>query len=413
MKKPLKNSPQENAPILSRESFRKTRAKDWLRIGQIWSEKCELKEAQAAFEHCFRKAKREGDNRSAMDAVANLLRLSVERLDQAAVLRWDAEVEKLMKMSPNHVPLSVWLCKGQAEFYRGNFLQAQRFFHRCIRQAKSKPSIKNLKSVDAEFFAKAWFAVANVLHYRGCEKRARLLAQILLSRFEKRSFRGINGFLYLLLGNIDEKEGDLKAAREWYQKSYSAFLTEHNWYYHLYVLYAFARLARHERNLPQALWYLDLIDRATQAPEFGILRREVEREKARLADDAVDLLIDSKTGVVKTRETGSVSLRKQYVLLHLLEALSKAHVSRNSDQEERGLSKADIIDSVWHESYRPEAHDNKLYYNINRLRKLIEPDFRKPKYLLNWKEGYRLAPGLKIQWIRDSVSNTKEGVSEK
>ena len=67
--------------------------------------------------------------------------------------------------------------------------------------------------------------------------------------------------------------------------------------------------------------------------------------------------------------------------------------------ELRGLSKAEIIERVWNESYRPEAHDNKLYYNINRLRKLLEPDVRKPQYLLNWKEGYRLAPGLKVQLV--------------
>jgi DNA-binding winged helix-turn-helix (wHTH) protein len=75
--------------------------------------------------------------------------------------------------------------------------------------------------------------------------------------------------------------------------------------------------------------------------------------------------------------------------------LSKAH-GRNGEDLERGLSKAEIIEHVWKEAYRPEAHDNKLYYNINRLRKLIEPDVRNPQYLLNWKEGYRLAPGLRV-----------------
>ncbi|NDD91733.1 hypothetical protein EBZ37_06585, partial [bacterium] len=48
---------------------------------------------------------------------------------------------------------------------------------------------------------------------------------------------------------------------------------------------------------------------------------------------------------------------------------------------------------------RPLAHDNKLYYNINRLRRLIEPDMKQPQYLLNWKEGYRLAPGLRVQVV--------------
>jgi DNA-binding winged helix-turn-helix (wHTH) protein len=59
---------------------------------------------------------------------------------------------------------------------------------------------------------------------------------------------------------------------------------------------------------------------------------------------------------------------------------------------------------VWKEKYRPEVHDNKLYYNINRLRKLIEPDMKHPKYLMNWREGYRLAPGLKVQFVGGTIS---------
>jgi DNA-binding winged helix-turn-helix (wHTH) protein len=79
-----------------------------------------------------------------------------------------------------------------------------------------------------------------------------------------------------------------------------------------------------------------------------------------------------------------------------LEELSQAH---SSGVREGALSKAEIIERVWGEKYRPDAHDNKLYYNINRLRKLIETDMKQPKYLQNWKEGYRLSPKLKVHWI--------------
>jgi DNA-binding winged helix-turn-helix (wHTH) protein len=128
----------------------------------------------------------------------------------------------------------------------------------------------------------------------------------------------------------------------------------------------------------------------------------------------VDLLIDSRQCVIKTRDGGEISLGKQYVLLHILEVLSNAH-SREGDDRERGLSKAEIIERVWSESYRPEAHDNKLYYNINRLRKLIEPDVRNPQYLLNWKEGYRLAPGLRIHFVggarvKSEARNEADGI---
>src|ERR1700751_4646 len=153
-----------------------------------------------------------------------------------------------------------------------------------------------------------------------------------------------------------------------------------------------------QQNYSQAYWYVDLVDKAAPGAEFGLLRREIALEKAKLEQDAVDLSIDSRKGTIKTRETGQISLRKQYVLLHILEALSNAH-GKEGDDMERGLSKAEIIQHVWNEPYRPEAHDNKLYYNINRLRKLIEPDVRKPQYLRNWKEGNRLAPGLRVPYI--------------
>ena len=144
------------------------------------------------------------------------------------------------------------------------------------------------------------------------------------------------------------------------------------------------------------------MDKAASAPEFGLLRREVAAERSRLEQDAVDLLIDSRKGTIRTRENSQVSLGKQYVLLHILEALSDAH-GRSGNDQERGLSKAEIIEYVWKESYRPDVHDNKLYYNINRIRKLIEPNVREPQYLLNWKEGYRLAPGLRIHYVGNQM----------
>ncbi|MCC7441909.1 MAG: winged helix-turn-helix domain-containing protein, partial [Bdellovibrionales bacterium] len=106
-------------------------------------------------------------------------------------------------------------------------------------------------------------------------------------------------------------------------------------------------------------------------------------------------------------ERGSIALGKQYVLLDILQALSRAH-GRDGEDAERGLTKAEIIEQVWREHYRPEAHDNKLYYNINRLRKLIEPDVRRPQYLLNWKEGYRLSPGLRIHLMDAAIQAERE-----
>jgi DNA-binding winged helix-turn-helix (wHTH) protein len=381
-------------------------ARQLLQIAQMRSEKCELRESRETYQLAFEIAKSESDLRVMMEALSGLLRLAGEALDEEAIQRLENELGAMMEAHPKQVPPMAWYCKGIIARGRGDCLLAQRYNHRFLRALQKEAAIAQKSPHDnaddlisfEELTARGWTMMAILLWQRNRLKRSFYLVQILLARFESRNLRGVNGMLYHITGGIYERQRKFDEALQWYQKAHAAFLASHSWYYHLYVLYAYARLARHQRNFPQAYWYLDLIEKAATSPEFGLLRKEITTEKGRLESDAVDLLVDSRQCIIQTREAGEIALGKQYVLLHILEALSKAHHGTDSERE-RGLSKAEIIEQVWKEKYRPEAHDNKLYYNINRLRKLIEPDVSKPKYLVNWREGYRLAPGLKVQFV--------------
>jgi len=348
----------------------------------------------------LRQAKKVHDLRSVMEALSGLLRLAGEALDAEAMASWEEELDRWMQAHPRQIPAMAWYCKGAIARHENQPRMAQRYFHRYLRAVRleSPNAYAGTRMTHDEAIARGWIMLAITLWQRGRNRRAVWLAEEVLKKFSASEIKGVQGFAFLLLGNVAERQRQFEDATRWYQKAHSTFLAEHNWYYHLYVLYGYARIARMQQNYAQAYWYLELVDRAASGPEFGLLRREIEGERNRLQQDAVDLLIDSRKGVVQTREAGAISLKKQYVLLHILEALSEAHGIEGDDQE-RGLSKAEIIEKVWKESYRPEAHDNKLYYNINRLRKLIEPDVRQPQYLLNWKEGYRLAPGLRVRHL--------------
>ncbi len=361
---------------------------DLLQIAVLRSEKCDLKEAKAAYESALAFAKKEKDIRFMIEAVSGLLRLAGEAKDEKAVQQLDYELTALMSAHPKKIPPMAWHCKGAIASHQKEPLVAQRYFHRYIHASQDEESI-----------AKGWLMVAITFSQRSRFRRAQFLALKILDRFESKNYRGINGIAFLLLGNIAERQRDYDSAWSYYKKSQSTFLGEHNWFYHLYVLYGYARLSRLQQNYTQAYWYLDLLNKATASSEFGLLRSEIQVELDRLEKNAVDILIDSRKGQIKTRMGENISLKKQYVLLHILEVLSDAHAKEGADIE-RGVTKAEIIQAVWKESYRPEAHDNKLYYNINRLRRLIEPDIKKPQYVLNWKEGYRLAPGLRVQFIR-------------
>lgn len=369
-------------------------------LAQLRAEKCELKEAQVAYTIALQEAKSAQDLRATMEALSGLLRLAGEALDETEVRRLERELDSLMDAHPKEIPAMAWYCKGVIARQGDDILLAQRHVHRYLRLVRRSPKSVSTTQMQLpeEAEARGWVMLTFILWQRNCLRRTLWLAEELLRRYESRKLRGINGMLYLTLGTVAEKQKRYDMALRWFQRAHIAFLSEHNWYYHLYVLYGYARLARLQQNYAQAYLHLDLIDKAASGPEFGLLRREIATERCRLEQDAVDLLIDSRQCIVKTRAGGEISLGKQYVLLHILEVLTAAH-GRDGDDRERGLSKAEIIERVWSESYRPEAHDNKLYYNINRLRKLIEPDVKNPQYLLNWKEGYRLAPGLRIHFV--------------
>lgn len=374
-----------------------------LELAKLRMEKCELEESYETYASALeislslsRKHKDASLLRYSMEAIAGLLRLSAEAMDGEKMVKWGKELDELMEKFPKQVPPMAYYCKALVSAYQNQRKKAIRLFSQYLRSVQAE---QDWSVGDSQALCLARGLVSLAIFWKNHRPlRSRFIAQMVLKRYESAELHSINGLIYLLLGNLEERVGKLEIAQKWFQKAHVSFLGEHNWYYHLYVLYGYARIHRLQQNYPQAYWFLDLAEKAAAGTPFLQLRKELAFERAQLEQDAVDLLIDSRKCQIQTRDGAPISLRKQYILLHILEALSKAH-GRQGEDRERGLSKSEIIEQVWHENYRPEAHDNKLYYNINRLRKLIEPDVKKPQYLLNWKEGYRLAPGLKVQYL--------------
>lgn len=374
--------------------------------GQLFLEKCELTLARTTFLEVIDLARASGDREALTEAIAVMLRLAAEGKDQAAIAKWDAELEAALPGASGRTLALAWLNRSIVATHQVKYRLAQTYLFRALKVLVGKRSVDELSPADQRTYVKIWSAITGTFGDRRLLRRMDLTADIFIARFEDRGYHSEMTTFYIQKGLGSELTRQYVNAREWYQKAHSAVLADRNWYFQLYVFWAYARVERHLRNFAQAYWYLDLISRAASGPEFGNLREKVAFEREQLSMDAVDLLIDSRACEIRTREKQDLSLGKQYVLLGILEALTEAHY-RDAPDAERGLAKAEIIERVWREKYRPEAHDNKLYYNINRLRKLIEPDMKHPKYLLNWKEGYRLAPGLKVHFIGRSAFNEK------
>lgn len=386
--------------------------------GQLFLEKCELAHARKTFAEVIEVAQENPSDPLAgearIEAIAVMLRLAAEAKDEEGIVRWNAELEKCLPEASGRGLALAWHNRSVVATYQQDYRKAQTYLYRALNALRKTPGfghgfmkrLDTFERSDLKLIGKIWAAIVSTLMDRKLPERMSFAADILIGRFEKLEMHSALTSIYIPKGVRAEESRNFEEARAWYQKAHARVLADRNWYFHLYVLYAYARLERYHRNFAQAYWYLDLISAAVQGEEYGNLQSIVRRERETLENDAVDLLIDSRQCEVRTREKRDLSLGKQYVLLGILEALTEAHY-RDAPDSERGLSKSDIIERVWREKYRPEAHDNKLYYNINRLRKLIEPDMKHPKYLLNWKEGYRLAPGLKVHFIGGSANSNK------
>lgn len=382
-------------------------AKELLRRGHLRLEKCELKDAGLYFALALERAKKERDMRGVSDSLAQLLRHSSETGDEAATAKWISELEVFTAQNDGKFTPQVWYCKGIVAYRGGQFKKAQIFFHRFWREVELEENQTKDMTPDLyrEFMrskAQALLALSVIAHAQGKMKRAQYLGEVILHYAERERPRGILASTYLMLCRLSEKTGDYPTAKIWLQKAFAESVAEHNWYHYLYVLYGFAVISRLEQDFVQARFYLDLLDKAVVQEELRNLKQGISEERVKLNLNRVDLEIDLNRSVIRTRER-EINLRRQHLLIEMMHQLAIAH-GRGEGDSKQGLLKSELIESVWREPYNPEAHDGKLYYNINRVRKLIEPDQKKPQYLLNWRQGYRLAPELRIRIIQGENS---------
>jgi tetratricopeptide (TPR) repeat protein len=101
-----------------------------------------------------------------------------------------------------------------------------------------------------------------------------------------------------------------------------------------------------------------------------------------------DLVFDEGNHAVTEKKLGKIDFKNQFILLDLLRLFvqNQGHI----------YSKEYLVENVWKQPYDPEVHDNKIYVTIKRLRKMIEPDYEKPKYIFRAKNGYYMNKAARV-----------------
>jgi DNA-binding winged helix-turn-helix (wHTH) protein len=194
------------------------------------------------------------------------------------------------------------------------------------------------------------------------------------------------GHAYLKL-----KQYSLALERFW--AAHGILKLHRSWSFYYYVLLGLGMAYKATGETDRAQIFFDLIRDAVKDLELNTIKRILKKVSDETAGQtAPKLMIDRERKVVIEPQIGEVHFDRRFVLLEILYLLAGS--------SGKVFTKEDLVAKIWRESYNPMVHDSKVYTSISRLRKLIEPDFRHPVYVLNERDGYTFNAAILFEEVR-------------
>lgn len=191
----------------------------------------------------------------------------------------------------------------------------------------------------------------------------------------------------IILSNL----GKLEQARDILWQAYDAVRDQKSLMMLIYVQMnlgiVYAEMGDHEMAKSHLKMAFQICDPKELKYRFSALKNELEK-LGDLNQENYDLVFDSENHTVIEKRLGKIDFKNQFILLDLLKLFvqNQGHV----------YSKEFLVERVWKQNYDPSVHDNKIYVTIKRLRKMIEPDYEKPKYIFRAKNGYFMNKSARV-----------------
>lgn len=192
-------------------------------------------------------------------------------------------------------------------------------------------------------------------------------------------------------GHILRKMKKFDQALEIFWECYDHLQKEKNLLMYIGLLRSLGMTYRDAGEYDMARLYLRLARRTVDPKNLTHMARAIDSVLSELGEtggEDFDLIFDTISNSVSEKKKGRIDFKNQFILLDMLRLFMK----------EPGVvhSKERLVKQIWKQDYDPVVHDNKIYVTIKRLRKLIEPDYDKPKYIFRAKNGYYLNKSAKI-----------------
>jgi tetratricopeptide (TPR) repeat protein len=354
-----------------------------LELAQLYFDRCDFVLSSEKFNEAAQIYYTEGNCEKYLTCQNKLLRIHAERQDHEKIQETKEHLQDLVLKENFELNAKTYYTLGISALYKTQYDIALDYFQK---------SLSISLATDAK--GDTCHAIYGLANCYGC-----------LGRFSEALKEIYNLEVFFQIITLPELQVAAKMTNAWilnelkkhekaleiYWSCYDDLRMGKNLYFYIFLLHEMGETYKTMGEADLARLYLKLAKRMADPENLKYLSSKIDKTLADLGvsvSEDYDLVLNELTNSVVERKKGKVDFKNQFILLDMLRTFM--------DQPGKVYSKENLVKLVWKQEYDPSTHDNKIYVTIKRLRKLIEPDYDKPKYIFRAKNGYYLNKTAKI-----------------
>lgn len=357
-----------------------------MELGLLYSRVCDFDKALDSLQHEMKASREKGNWKTYFEAVTAMVRIWAERLNFDKIAALTTEISELRENSEITVPAKFHYAMGICYSYQEQWPLALQHFSNA----------KDLAPQNSSDYAHSSFGLAayylNSENFEECEhllNEVRLLCMDLHLNELEISCLLLEAVLFRRLKQYSRALSSLQGAQARVGQKMNVYMI-------LNVLFSYGAIYLESSRFDLARQYLTLANNLVDNNNLKHLASSIRLRMNQLpTPDAADLILVSGSEVALIEKTkGVIPLHNQHLLWNLLNYFIQSAGST--------LSKEDLVRHLWKESYSQATHDNKLYVTIQRLRKLIEVNQKKPHYIVKRLGGYTFNKNVRVEYRQSS-----------
>ena len=358
-------------------------AADFFELGELYYQKCDFVTAIEKFQSASQLFYDQRNFEGYLKCLNHLLRMYAERLEHEKLNQTKERLQDLILKEGFELNSKTYYSLGLCASAKGQYKTALEYLEKSLTLA--------LAADQKEDICYSINGLAHLYFLLGRYEDALKEIYNLQVFFQVLSLPEIELSSQITNGHILRAKGKYEQALDIFWQCYELLKPQKNMYLYIRLLFAMGVTYADMKDFAMSRIYLGLVKKTMDPENLKMSWAKVEEELKRVGDiedNRFDIIYHSVGNKVVEKDKGTVDFKNQFVLLDMLRLFI------NSPGET--FSKEELVKRVWKQNYDPSVHDNKIYVTIKRLRKLIEPDYEKPKYIFRAKNGYYLNKETKI-----------------